>query len=243
MQINDSMISNRQNYINIWTAISSYNDLRHFAGQYIEKRTDEFGTTYHHDRIFEKDFESEEECLENYCIRSKIIKMATETCELFCKAILIDNGKNWGDAKGLGHNLLDCYNSLSDDDKNLIECVPLDYMMSFTVFFPILLSPPAGCENNYKEEYPDEYPIPLTDYLNSFATGRILPNIKARYPGQSLVDYNERFILAFTKILHSYVFTKKVMKTGLDDLPLKTLMKMEASGIDEELPEAKSCSD
>ena len=243
MQINDSMISRHQNYINFWTAISSYNDLRHFAGKYVEKIINGNSTTYDHDRMFQKDFNSEEECLENYCIRSKIVKMATEACELFCKAILINNGKNWGDAKQLGHNLLACYNSLNDDDKKLIECVPLDYMMDFAMFGPLMLSPPVGCEDNYKEEYPDEYPIPLTDYLNSFATGNILPNIKSRYPGQSMVDFNERFILAFTKLLHSYVFTKALHNNGLGDLPLKALMKMEFSGVKDDYSEDEADPD
>jgi len=146
--------------------------------------------------------------LNNYCIRSKIVKLATETCELYCKAILVDNGRNWGELKSLGHNLLDCYDALNEKDKNLIESIPLDYIMGFPMFEALFLSPPVGCENNYKNEYPDEYKIPLTDYLQYFSTGKILPNIKSRYPGQTLVDFNEQFILALAKLLHSFYYTK-----------------------------------
>ena len=210
MKISESLISKSQNFINYWTAESSYNDLKEFVNKYILTVNDASGTSFDHSSIFQREYNNERECLENYCVRAKIIKLATETCELYCKAILIDNGKTWGELKSLGHNLLDCYNALSADDKNLIESVPLDYMMDVPIFDAIYLSPPVGCEYNYKERYPDEYTIPLIDYLNCFASGRILPNIKARYPGQVLVDFNERFILALAKLLHSFSITKKI---------------------------------
>ena len=215
MKISESLISKNQNFINYWTAESSYNDLKEFANKYILTIDDKYGTSFDQRSIFQREYNSETECLENYCVRAKIIKLATETCELYCKAILIENGKTWGELKSLGHNLLDCYNALSADDKNLIESVPLEYMMDFPIFDAIYLSLPIGCEHNYKEEYPDEYNIPLTDYLNYFASGKILPNIKARYPGQVLVDFNERFILALAKLLHSFSITKKMQQQKL----------------------------
>ena len=213
MQITESLINKNQNYINYWTAESSYNDLKEFVNKYIATVEDEYGISYDHSCIFQRDFESETECLDNYCIRSKVVKMSTETCELYCKAILVDNGKNWGELKSLGHNLIDCYNALNDEDKNLIESIPIDYMINFPVFDAIFISPPVGCEHNYKEEYPDEYSIPLTDYLNSFASGKILSNLKSRYPGQTLVDFNEQFILALAKLLHSFSITQKIKKS------------------------------
>lgn len=212
MQINESLINKNQNYINYWTAESSYNDLAGFVSDYITKIEDQFGTTYTHEDVFNREFDSEKECIDNYCVRAKIVKLATETCELYCKALLIEQGKNWGEMKSIGHNLLDCYNSLNEDDKILIESIPLEYMMGLSIFNPIFITPPVGCDRNYKEEYPEEYNISLVDYLNSFATGRILPNIRARYPGQSLVNFNERFILAFAKLLHSFIYTKKLKK-------------------------------
>lgn len=208
MRINESMISKNQRFINFWTAESSYDDLRNLVEKYLARKEDETGVSYSHESIFQRDFDTEVECIDNYCIRSKVIKLATETCELFCKAFLIDNGKTWGELKNLGHNLLDCYNALNDDDKNLIESIPLDYIMGYSVFYPLFLTPPVGCEDNYKEEYPEEYAVPLTDYLSSFASGKILPNIKARYPGQTMVDFNERFILALAKLLYSFYHTK-----------------------------------
>lgn len=212
MRINESLINKNQSFINFWTAESSYTDLKEFVEKYITKIENESGVSYCHADIFQRDFENEEECLANYCVRSKVVKLATETCELYCKAILIDNGKSWGELKSLGHNLLDCYSALNQDDKTLIESIPLDYIMGYSCFYPLFLSPPVGCKNNYKEEYPDEYPVPLTDYLNSFATGKILPNIKSRYPGQTLVDFNEQFILALAKLLHSFSHTKRAIE-------------------------------
>ena len=99
---------------------------------------------------------------------------------------------------------------MNEDDKRLIESIPLDYMMSFPVFDAIFITPPVGHEYDYKEEYPDEYNIPLTDYLNSFASGKILLNIKSRYPGQTIVDFDEQFILALAKLLHSFSCTRKL---------------------------------
>ena len=212
MQITEALVDKNQNYINYWTAKSSYDDLKQFVTKYITTIEGEYGVSWDHSHIFERDFNSEEECLNNYCIRSKIVKLATETCELYCKAILIYNGKNWGELKSLGHNLLDCYNALNEDDKRLIESIPLDYMMEVTFFDAILISPPVGHEYDYKEEYPDEYSISLTDYLNSFASGKILPNIKSRYPGQTIVDFNEQFILALAKLLYSFSRTKELIK-------------------------------
>ena len=121
MQINESLINKNQNYINYWTAESSYRDLAKFVGAYTVKMQDSTGVTYNSDNIFKREFENEDECVDNYCIRSKIVKMATEVCELYCKAILIERGKNWGQLKDIGHNLLDCYDSLDEDDKILIE--------------------------------------------------------------------------------------------------------------------------
>ena len=210
MQIDDSLINKNQNYINYWTAESSYKDLSRFVGDYITRIEDSFGVTYSHEDIFKREFDDEAECVDNYCVRSKIVKLATETCELYCKAILVEQGKNWGEMKSIGHNLLDCYNSLGEEDKILIESIPLDYMMNASFFNAILITPPVGCEKSYKEEYPDEYKISLVDYLSSFATGRILPNIRARYPGQTLVDFNEQFILVLAKLLHSFFHTKKI---------------------------------
>lgn len=208
MQISESLIGKNQNYINFWTAESSYNDMEAFVSKYIAVIDNEFGTSYDHSSIFQREFDDEKECLNNYCIRAKVVKMATETCELYCKAILVYNGKNWGNLKSLGHNLLVCYNALSEADKNLIESIPIDYIMNYNCFYPLFLSPPVGCEHNYKEEYPEEYSIPLTDYLNAFAAGKILPNIKARYPGQAIVDFNEQFIFALAKLLYSFSYTK-----------------------------------
>lgn len=138
MRISESLISKNQNYINYWTAESSYNDLEGFVNEHLTKIEDENGVSYNHDSIFQRDFDSETECLNNYCIRSKVVKLATETCELYCKAILIDNGKTWGELKSLGHNLLDCYNALNEEDKNLIESIPLDYIMRYPVFLCLI---------------------------------------------------------------------------------------------------------
>lgn len=212
MQISEALISKNQNYINYWTAESSYDDLKEFVSKYTITNSDEYGTSYDCSSIFNREFSNEIECLNNYCIRSKVIKLATETCELYCKAILVDNGGKWVDMKNLGHNLLDCYNALNEKDKNLIESIPLDYIMSYSMFYALIITPPVGCANNYKEEYPDEYPIPLTDYLQSFALGKVLPNIKSRYPGQTLVDFNEQFILALAKLLYSFAHTKDIFK-------------------------------
>ena len=107
MKISESLISKNQNFINYWTAESSYNDLKEFANKYILTIDDKYGTSFDHSSIFQREYNSETECLENYCVRAKIIKLATETCELYCKAILIENGKTWGELKSLGHNLLD----------------------------------------------------------------------------------------------------------------------------------------
>lgn len=99
MKISESMISTNQNYINYWTAKSSYDDLNNFVSKYTKEIGDEDSCSYDCSGIFEREHNSEGECLENYCIRAKLVKLATETCEFFCKAILIDNGKNWGDMK------------------------------------------------------------------------------------------------------------------------------------------------
>ena len=151
MQIDDSLIYKNQNYINYWTAESSYKDLSRFVSDYITRIEDSFGVTYSHEDIFKREFDDEAECVDNYCVRSKIVKLATETCELYCKAILVEQGKNWGEMKSIGHNLLDCYNSLGEEDKILIESIPLDYMMNASFFNAILITPPVGCEKSYKK--------------------------------------------------------------------------------------------
>ena len=81
MQITESLINKNQNYINYWTAESSYRDLAKFVSSYTAKKQDSSGVTYSADDIFERDFDNEDDCVDNYCIRSKIVKMATEVCE------------------------------------------------------------------------------------------------------------------------------------------------------------------
>ena len=52
MQISESLIGKNQNYINFWTAESSYNDMEAFVSKYIAVIDNEFGTSYDHSSIF-----------------------------------------------------------------------------------------------------------------------------------------------------------------------------------------------
>ena len=59
MQIDDSLINKNQNYINYWTAESSYKDLSRFVSDYITRIEDSFGVTYSHEDIFKREFDDE----------------------------------------------------------------------------------------------------------------------------------------------------------------------------------------
>ena len=63
MQISESLIGKNQNYINFWTAESSYNDMEAFVSKYIAVIDNEFGTSYDHSSIFQREFDYEKECL------------------------------------------------------------------------------------------------------------------------------------------------------------------------------------
>lgn len=46
MRITESLINKNQNYINYWTAESSYRDLAKFVSSYTAKKQDSSGVTY-----------------------------------------------------------------------------------------------------------------------------------------------------------------------------------------------------
>ncbi len=59
MKISESLISKNQNFINYWTAESSYNDLKEFANKYILTIDDKSGTSFDHSSIFQREYNSE----------------------------------------------------------------------------------------------------------------------------------------------------------------------------------------
>lgn len=201
--IDSSDIELNQKYINFWTAYAFYDDLVNFCNNFIIENDNGLSITFDDNDLFNKDYNNKSEELNSYCIRSKVIKMATETCEIFCKAMLIDEGKKWDEMKGLGHNLSKLIDALPEDKKQLLLSMPIDYFMHLPTFHPIHLTPAIfddedEIEDNYKE---------MISYIDSYSQGKILPNIKARYPGESLVDFNGRFIVALVKLLYSLAIT------------------------------------
>lgn len=207
IEMND--VHNNQKYINFWNAYAYYNDLVEFFEKYALKVETDDGYSINVDDMFKRDYEKYEEQLVSYCRRSKMIKMATETCELLCKAILVEEGKDWSDMKGLGHNLKNLFNNLPSEKKNLIMEIDIDFFARIPTFYPIMIQ---ACGTKYwdNDEQTKNY-NKILDYIDSYSQGKILPNIKARYPGESLVDFNERFICAFVKLLYSlsYLYTNE----------------------------------
>lgn len=214
MEINKSIIERNQDKINFWVAKESYKDLVNFVMSHL--KTNKEAKVFDYSNLFNENCNNEEECVNDYCVRTRIIKIATETCELFCKALLIKNGKEWNELKSLGHNLLNCYNSLSDDDKLLIESFPMEMVSGICSFYPMIITPPYCCEENYKSKYPDEYEKQLIDCLAPYSTGTPLSNIKSRYPGEDIVTSDARFILGYTILLFSFCVTKKYIDSNLE---------------------------
>ena len=66
MEISEAIIDKNQNYINYWTAESSYNDLKEFVSKYLTVIEDKCGKSFDHDSIFQREFNSVLECLNNY---------------------------------------------------------------------------------------------------------------------------------------------------------------------------------
>ena len=78
---------------------------------------------------------------------------------------------------------------------------PLDYSLDFSikpkVFITDQLKTPRLNNNTFEE------------ILLSLSSEKILPNIKSRYPGQALVDYDEKFVISYAYILHELCYKYK----------------------------------
>ena len=61
---------------------------------------------------------------------------------------------------------------------------------------------------NSEEELVQNYCI-RSHIVNLAMEERVLPNIKSRYPGQTMVDYDEKFIVAYAYILHELCYKYK----------------------------------
>lgn len=194
MVINETLLDKNQDYINFWNAFRSYNDLNSFMGYFTLFDHETLEHTIEH--VYKRDFNDEKTVIDNYLIRSAIIKKATETCELFCKAILVANGKNWNEMKSLGHHLLDCFNSLPLNQKKMILNAPFDRIVSRPYDLHTEIIQLSETDNQNVEG------IDILNCLSDFETKPVLPNIKARYPGEDIVDFDERFIVGYTRVLY-----------------------------------------
>jgi len=199
MFIDDSLIQRNQDIINFFNADAMFDELHKFLDK------------YGYDYVFNRDFSSDEELIRNYCVRSHVVKLAMDACEHYCKAILIQNGLSWNDMKDAGHNLLRAYNLLDDEDKNIIKNTiffnrsqTIPRLFGFTKIMQIYI------EDSLKSEKLEN--LSFEDILSSFSSGRVLPNIKSRYPGQAMIDYDEKFIVAYAYILHELCYKYKTKR-------------------------------
>lgn len=76
---------------------------------------------YGRDFILQTEHDSELDCVRSYTARAHAIKCATDVIEHYTKAILIKQGHTWDESKSWGHSLLDLYQNLDDDCKDLIK--------------------------------------------------------------------------------------------------------------------------
>lgn len=195
MFIDEKLIQENQDVINFFNADAMFDELHNF----LEK--------YSYEYVFNRDFKTKEECVLNYCVRSRAVKLAMDACEHYSKAILIKNGYQWDNMKNVGHNLLKAFNLFSDEDKDIIKNTiffdngPLNYSLDFSikpkVFITDQLKTPRLNNNTFEE------------ILLSLSSEKILPNIKSRYPGQALVDYDEKFVISYAYILHELCYKYK----------------------------------
>ncbi len=205
MFVDEDLIQRNQDTINFFNADAMFEELSNFV--------DKYGYKY----IFNRDFATEEECIINYCVRSHAVKLAMDACEHYSKAILIKNGYQWDDMKNVGHNLLRAYELFIDDDKDIIKN---------TVFFkdsPLIDYSAYKSNSTVKLLISDDLRTPKSESvsfeerLSSLSSERILPNIKSRYPGQTLVDYDEKFIIAYATILHELCYKYKTIREFYGD--------------------------
>lgn len=196
MFIDENLIQRNQDIINFFNADAMFDELHKF----MEK--------YDYDYIFNRDFNSDEDLILNYCIRSHIVKLAMDACEHYSKAILIKNGSSWDEMKSVGHNLLKAYDLFDNEDKNIIKNsiffknsptneISFDYTNTMKIYI----------NDELKTKKLDN--VSFEEILLSFSSERVLPNIKSRYPGQAMVDYDEKFVVAYAYILHELCYKYK----------------------------------
>ena len=196
MHIDEKLIQNNQDIINFFNADAMFDDLQ----RDIEK--------YGYDYIFKREFDTEEEVLINYSVRLRIVKLAMDACEHYSKAILIKNGSNWDEMKSVGHNLLKAYNLFDEEDKNIIKSsIFFENSPQNESSFDNPNTMRIGINNKFKTKKLDE--LSFEEILLSFSSGKVLPNIESRYPGQKMVDYDEKFIVAYAHILHELCYKYK----------------------------------
>ncbi len=205
MFIDEMLIQENQDVINFFNADAMFDEM------------DKFLEKYGRGRIFEREFDTKENCILNYCIRSHVVKLAMDACEHYSKAILIKNGSHWDDMKSVGHNLFKAYNLFSDEDKKAINNAMgfnsdpkgegiLDYIDSLSTIY---------IDEGLKTKKLDN--ASFEEILLSLSTERVLPNIKSRYPGQAVVDYDEKFVVAYACILHELCYKYKNKREFFDN--------------------------
>ena len=241
IQMNDTLKEKYQNLINYENADIMFNAFENLI------------RTYGKDLILKTYFETEEECVNNHVIKSSVMRFATDSIEHYIKAILIQNGSNWNEAKSWGHNLLDLFNNLDEESRriimvslmpsNEIDYIKYEYALKnyneVSYLYKLLLKyghikeekmelnnidySQYEYKNNYNKKEHDKTPILQQDNIIPLKNGQTvsgelskldpkrvsgqsrqqLLNIRARFPGQYIVDGNVEFLISLAYALNS----------------------------------------
>ena len=121
VKMSRDLINSYQNLINYSNADSMFAAL----DQLLKNNGREFLTR--------DEYETEEECVRFYVLRSNAMRFAADAIEHYAKAILIQNGHTWDESKTWGHNLLDLFLNLDEESRYIVEMTmkPIDYHEKF----------------------------------------------------------------------------------------------------------------
>ena len=199
---------------------------------------------YGRDFILQREHETEEDTVKSYVLRSSIMRYASDSIEHYIKAIIIQNGSTWDEAKSWGHNLLDLFNNLDQESRfiiieaitppneldilnnnNIINDDLKTYDYLYKIFkkhdlIPIdnnnFINKEIKTYDNYK--YYNDKPITIFQDENirpinkdQTVEGELAKfknpkeqafGVKARYPGQFLVDGNAGLLISLAYALN-----------------------------------------
>lgn len=181
------------------------------------------------DNLFKNENLLEEEQIKKYALKSEIIKLTIEVCEIILKLLLLIQGNSFKELKKCGHDLEKLFLKLDDYAQEIIlNCFkkiksPFNSQANKNILKSFLrtLLLQQDIDNNSCKGKLKYINVNFTE-LNIILKKESPNFVKARYSGESKIESNLEFLYDFAKVLKvtldayfaTYTELKKMIETS-----------------------------